>query len=254
MKFLLLASILFSNIAFAANISIISDFDDTIKRSNIPDMGERTVGNSILWEKAYGGMPELFRELDLETNGLYILSASPLIVKPLIYKLLDHYDFQYKKVFTRNFFATEDKEEYKKDRIYKVIKESGDKVILFGDDVEVDHDIYAEIAANKPESVEQIYIHTVANDKKMSAGVFKYFTAFEVAVNEYQNNRLNLNQVELVADSILNTSLGKMYRVIPHYAYCPKDQSDFSHTTPPELITLKEKVEEKIISYCSERN
>jgi len=254
MKFLLLASIFISSASIASNISIISDFDDTIKRSNIPDMGERTVGNSILWEKAYYGMPELFDALDVETNGLYILSASPLLIKPLIYKFLSHYDFHYKKVFTRNFFATEDKEEYKKDRIYKVIKESGDKVILFGDDVEVDHDIYAEIAANKPESVEQIYIHTVANDKTIPTGVFKYFTAFEVAVNEYQNKRLNLNQVEQIADVVVNTPIDQMYRLIPNYAYCPKDQSDFSHTTPPELITLKEKVEEKIISYCSERN
>ncbi len=51
-----------------AGFQIISDFDDTIKRSNIPDGGARTVLNAPLFYKAYRGMPTLFQNLENEVN------------------------------------------------------------------------------------------------------------------------------------------------------------------------------------------
>ncbi len=237
----------------ASSVSVISDFDDTIKRSNIPNIWPRGVANTILWRKSYTGMPELLNGLESEINGLYVLSASPKVIKPFIKALLKKYQISYDDIFTRNILATEEKIAYKMNRIESVLAKGSDKLILIGDDVEADQEVYLKISEKHPDRVEEIYIHNVVN-REVPAGVTSFFTPYDIAVSEYKKGRLNYDQVEIVANSIINTKIKKMYRVIPKYAYCPTEVLEFNYLVPEDLEILTAAVNMKIIAYCLARN
>jgi phosphatidate phosphatase APP1 len=101
MKRLLCISLLFGLNAFAGT-QIITDFDDTIKRSNIPDHGARTVVNVPLFAKAYTAMPTLLQEMEKNSNGLYVISASPNLIRSMIKLTMYTYSIPYKDIFTRD--------------------------------------------------------------------------------------------------------------------------------------------------------
>ena len=73
-----------------AGIQIVSDFDDTIKRSHIGTSKTEMVLAVGQYRKAYTAMPELYIEMvqNIEVTGgsagIYVLSASPNVVRPAI--------------------------------------------------------------------------------------------------------------------------------------------------------------------------
>ncbi len=264
MKVLVLAVIyLLSLAAHADGIRIVSDFDDTLKRSNIPDAGLRTVRDAGQWIKAYTGMPELYTSMELYSNGLYILSASPTFpLKPFIKSTMNYYDIPYMDIFTRSLsdIGGDRKEKYKIRMIESVLQENeDDELILLGDDVEVDPQIYKKVEARNPDRVAQIYIRRVLN-KELPEGIIGFHSAFEIAANEYEEDRLDYEDVQQVANAILNTSEGytifgknffnRMDRVIPEYGHCPKTVGEFNAVESENLAELEMKVQSKIIKYC----
>lgn len=269
MKRLLCIGLLFGLNAFAGT-QIITDFDDTIKRSNIPDHGARTVFNVPLFAKAYTAMPTLLQEMEKNSNGLYVISASPNLIRSMIKLTMYSYNIPYKDIFTRdlceifsskvcrsmgqsNSGQSSDalKIKYKVSKIEGVInKNPEDKLILLGDNVEADHKVYLKVADQNPGKVTQIYIRKVKNEKLPST-VVGFYTAFEVAATEYSKERLSYGQVEDVAKDIL--SVRKKYRLIPKYAHCPIKREQFTPVLNDELKALESKVQNKVIEYCKKR-
>jgi phosphatidate phosphatase APP1 len=201
-----LVSILFTFNLYA-DYRIISDFDDTIKRSNIVNGGKRTLTNAFLFHKVYRGIPTLYREMEKGSNGLYVLSASPTVVKPFIESSLKDFKIPHKEVFTRlfwEFYGEERKISYKIKRIERVLNLSDDSLILLGDNVEADHTLYMEVSDKYPGRVEQIYIRNVLGED-LPRGIFGFYTPYEVASNEYLAGRFKIEDVQKVAKVILNT-------------------------------------------------
>lgn len=268
-KILLLAYLLFITNALAGT-QIITDFDDTIKRSNIPNHGLRTVLNVPLFAKAYTAMPELLKEMEQNSNGLYVISASPRIIRGAIKMTMFTYGIPYKDIFTRNLceiFSNKvcerilnDKETQTSESLkikYKVSKIEGvlndnpqDNLILLGDNVEADHKVYLKVVDRNPGRVSQIYIRKVKDDV-LPSSVIGFFTAFEVAAAEYHENRLGYGQVEEVGNRILANKT--MYRLIPNYAFCPTKSEYFTPVLNEELKDLEAKVQAKVINYCKKR-
>ena len=157
----ILGLVLGSSLSFAG-VKIISDFDDTIKRSNIVNGGLRTIYTAALYKKSFIGMPELLQEMNTTADGVYILSASPTILRPIIRKTLTYYEIPHLEIFTRKLkdIGTEEKKmNYKISKIESVLnKGTDDELILLGDNVEVDHKIYLEVAKRNPGKVSEIYI------------------------------------------------------------------------------------------------
>jgi hypothetical protein len=269
MKRLLCLTLLFSLNAFAGT-QIITDFDDTIKRSNIPDHGARTVFNVPLFAKAYTAMPTLLQEMEKNSNGLYVISASPNLIRSMIKLTMYTYSIPYKDIFTRDLCeifsskvcssigesnsgqSSEDlKINYKVGKIEGVINQNPeDKLILLGDNVEADHKVYLKVADKNPGKVTQIYIRKV-KDEKLPSTVVGFYTAFEIAATEYSKDRLSYGQVEDVAKDVLRGR--KMYRLIPNYAHCPTKREQFTPVLNEELKTLETKVQSKVIEYCKKR-
>jgi hypothetical protein len=238
-----------------ASFTIISDFDDTIKRSNIVDSGKRTLGNAFLFHKVYRGIPTLYRAMEKESNGLYVLSASPSIVKPFIKSSLKDFKIPNKDVFTRYFwelYGEERKIEYKINEIENVLSYSGDDVVLLGDNVEADHILYSTISNRNPGRVAQIYIRKVLN-QNIPEDIFGFYTPYEVAANEYYSGRLSFEAVERVARTVMDTSTKNFYQVIPYYAHCPLNSDEFPLIQSGELDDLSQRVFSRVSNYCSQR-
>ncbi len=187
---------------------------------------------------------------------MYVISASPYILTPIIAATMKAYDMDYDKIFTRHFWeigSEEKKIKYKISHIESVIRENpNDSLILLGDNVEADHKVYLEVAKRNPNKVDKIYIRKVKNED-VPASVIGFYSAFEIAGQEYEEKRLNLAQVEDIANSILTTKDCFMYQVIPKYAYCPTEKKQFSLVSSPELKDLENQVINKIITSCKKR-
>jgi hypothetical protein len=256
MKLSFILFTLFLSTTSFSKVRIVSDFDDTIKRSNIVDGGYRTVGNASLAFKPYYDIPPLYIEMEKESNGLYVLSASPSIIKPLIKWTLKSYEFPYVDVFTRSWYeigSERRKIKYKVNRIESVLKGNSDKLILLGDNIEADHNVYMKVAKRNPGRISEIYIRKVIQEN-LPEGIIGFFSAFEIAAHEYSKGRLNYKQVEKVAKVILNTEQEDLYRIIPYYGECPTLFNEFNLPLTITLAQLESKVMTKITEYCKIRH
>jgi hypothetical protein len=231
---------------FASDLIVISDFDDTIKQTNV----QSTTGaiyNGVFTTKAFSGMNSLFDSMNSYTNGLYILSNSPHLLRFKIKKLIRRHDLFPMEVSTRSLIKDRDAFKYKYDYVVSKIKNLSTKVILFGDDVGEDPEVYAKVKKNFPNSVADIYIHKVKN-RAIPAGIIDYITSFDIALNEYKKERMNLNQAILLGNELAIDY--KMKNVIPKFAFCPKDDSRWQNTNISELAGLIKETAKRIVNHC----
>jgi len=156
---------------YASAAVVISDLDDTIKVTNVDNMG-RAIGNGLFSTNVFEPMPMLLRAMDQYVNGTYILSASPKILNFQIKKLLNKHQIPYRDLFTRSLRDFKDKKAYKIRMINSVIEDENE-IILLGDNVEVDEQIYLEVKKQHPAKSFTIYIHKVNKNIIKST---KFFT------------------------------------------------------------------------------
>jgi phosphatidate phosphatase APP1 len=231
---------------FASDLIVISDFDDTIKQTNV----QSTTGailNGVFSTKAFAGMNSLFNSMDSYTNGLYVLSNSPNLLRFKIFKLIDRHHLSPLEVSTRNIIKDRNGFKYKYDYVVSKIRKLNSKVVLIGDDVGEDPEVYLKVKKDFPSLVAEIYIHVVKN-RKIPAGVTDYITSFDIAINEYKKERMNLNQVMLLGNELaLDYS---MKNVIPKFSFCPKDNSRWENTNISELASLVEETTKRIVNHC----
>lgn len=245
-KFLILYLILFSFCSFSYDTIIISDLDDTIKKTNV-DRSSAALFNALFTKKAFAGMSDLFETMQTYSSDLYILSNSPNLFRFNIKQLLKKHDINYVEVSTRNLLKDKDAFAYKYNYVVKKIIETGKKAILIGDDVGEDPEVYLKVKQNYPQSVAAIYIHKVKN-RKIPNGVIPYISVFDIALNEYLFKRMNLSQAQFMGDALISEYAIK--NVIPKFAYCPKSESFWAGYDVAELNTLIESMVAKIINHC----
>lgn len=232
----------------AQALVIVSDFDDTIKITNAGNLAAATY-NGFLMSKVYTGMPELLAEMRSYAPELHIVSAAPSIVAPRIRSLLRKQGVRYDSLRYRLLRNWKDKILFKTQVIEAVIAE-GEEVILLGDDVEKDPEIFSEIGIRFPGKVLASYVHSIRN-RKLPAGVTPYFTSFDLALNEFMAGRLSSSSVEVVLSSLLTAP--DLKRAFPGFAHCPTGEEDFSWQRKSELGDLGTSLTEKIIDFCSLR-
>jgi phosphatidate phosphatase APP1 len=160
-------------------VGIISDFDDTVVVSEVPDrsrLAGHTFLENYLQRQPVDGMAAVFRDI-LSRNPVpeaapaIYLTASPRQLQPAIAAFLAHNGFPpgpilAKKVSDgRDGDPLLDQQRYKLERIERILADlPGLRFVLVGDDGERDPEVYDAVRARHPARVEAVYIRRVAGD------------------------------------------------------------------------------------------
>lgn len=195
-----------------ASVSVLSDLDDTIK---ITQANGQT--SDIFTGKLYTGIEETLQEMSQQFSDLYILSASPTVLKPKIVSVLKKRNIIFKELILRsNIF--EDKFSYKLRKMIKMMESSQDDFILIGDDLGKDPEVYAEVTRLYPQRVLASYIHVV-NGRTLPKGMIPYWTSFDLILKEYSSFRLAASSVERVIKALKEER--NLLMIFPLKANCP---------------------------------
>ncbi|NNE23158.1 MAG: DUF2183 domain-containing protein [Rhizobiales bacterium] len=165
-------------------VTVISDVDDTIKISNVPDK-QALLENTFLKPFAVTpGMPALYKKLAGEGHHFHYVSASPWQLWPSLEPFIAK-NYPQGTVAMRHFrlkdgsfveFLAKPSYDFKVAAIAKIIiRYWGHQFILIGDSGECDPEIYGQMARWFPGRVIQITIRKVAgsnfSDERMRAAV-----------------------------------------------------------------------------------
>ncbi|MCO4755818.1 MAG: DUF2183 domain-containing protein [Bacteriovoracaceae bacterium] len=244
-KVLALTLTLFIQFSTYAQIAVVTDLDDTLKRTNVENTA-RAAYNAFFTQRIFSNMNTLLDEMSSYVDDIFILSASPKIFNFNIQKLLEEHEIEHTDLFTRK--GLEDKFEYKYNKIISVLEMGYEGVILIGDDLELDPAIYDLVKKNHPDKVLSIYIHKVKNSPLPESST-AYFSAYDLGVREYLSGRLTASQARYIGERILDEK--KFSNAFPRFTHCPKkglSEAELPNSLELEQITAL--VDERIINYC----
>lgn len=210
----LLLSLLVSFNSFAA-VTVISDLDDTIKITDAGNIGNAT-WNGIFSEKVFTGMPEFLKATNAES--LFVVSAGPKLIKSRALALLKKHHIEHDGVYLRAIPGKEGKLDFKVRTILELMEKTPNDVILMGDDVDLDPEVYTEIVKKHPARVLGVYIHNV-KDRAIPDSFTKYWTSFDLALKEHIAGRIDATGVSAVMEPMLAET--KLTMIIPKFANCP---------------------------------
>lgn len=243
MKNLIALFILVFSFSSLAQISIISDLDDTIK---ITEAG----GNAtdIIGDDVYTGMPELLKAARSYAQDLYILSASPTFMEKIIRSTLRKHDISYKNlILRRNIF--EDKFSYKVREIKRIMDASSDDFILIGDDYGMDPEVYEEIEKQYPGRVLGRYIHKVKG--RAFPKSITYWTSLDLFLFEFLSGRMEASAVEGAFD-VLGAEKN-LEMIFPRLAHCPTTATVWEWQVRTVFMQEAQKLIKKFNRFCKAR-
>lgn len=242
-KLALLAAAFSLQIVFAQT-AVISDLDETIKRTRVYNPA-RGLYNALFTRRVFAGMPALFKQMETYAPDFYVVSASPKLFKFKIKKLLNDWDLEPVKIYTRVFF--EDKFRFKYNAIKEIIERGYENVILFGDDHELDPAVFDRIKQDFPEKVLAIYVHRIEG-KTLPASSVPYYTSFDVALREYQAQRMPLAGADWIGNLLAGEE--RFFRVYPTYVECPKTLGQLLTPLVADPEYLIERINQRTLTYC----
>lgn len=236
--FTVLALLLSFNLS--AKTIIISDLDDTIKQTN----SKLPVG--VFSSKIFAEVDTLLSQMSTYSEELYVLSASPTVLRKKIERLLEKHSIKANGIILRNYLSRESKFDYKLNAIKDIMDKTDADVIFLGDDVGEDPEIYAEAKRLYGNRVLAIYIHTIEN-RVIPSDIIKYISSFDVAYHEYKERRLEMNQAIDLAKKLDKADAKD---IVPYFAYCPEEVGFWAGYENPVLFYYVKKVAVKILAHC----
>jgi phosphatidate phosphatase APP1 len=243
MKITLIVLALVFSLHSIAQVSIISDLDDTIK---ITESG----GNAtdIIGDDVFTGMPEFFKSATQYSESLFILSASPSFMESTIRSTLRLRRINFKRLILRsNVF--EDKFAYKVREIKRILDQTRDDFILIGDDLGKDPEVYAEIMRLYPSRILGSYIHKV--NGRAFKGSVTYWTSLDLFLREFEASRMPAKEVEAIFKTL---SMEKNLEMIfPRKANCPTDDSVWDWQIRTMFQQEAQKLIHKFVGFCKAR-
>jgi len=242
---------------------LISDFDDTIKTyrwenfynvareaffTHTINAGIDTLYNEMLKQSTD---PDCYLELNSNNDLFTVLSKSPKLVRGPIKSFFRKNKLPRPYLFVRGFFNFLNfGENYKLKKLRKRAQQKKVPFILIGDDTSIDNKVYHQFSNRYPQRVLDIYIHNITNARGYT-GQIKYITAFEVALNEYLNQRLTAEAVLKVGQTILRA---KHRAIIPPYGFCPLEPLQHQITNSDIIDAMANKITELVHGICHKRN
>lgn len=200
-----------------ATVMVISDLDDTIKITDAGHAGNAT-WNGVFTEKVFTGIPEFLKSARKFSDSLHVVSAGPKLIKMRVQALLKRHNIQHDGIHLRNVPGKEGKLDFKVRVISGIIEKNPGDVILMGDDVDLDPEVYTEVVKKYPARVLGVYIHIVKN-RKMPGNFTRYWTSLDLALKENLAGRMDNEGASEVLKALLKET--KLSMIIPKFANCP---------------------------------
>lgn len=223
-----------------AKTIIISDLDDTIKQTN----SKTPVG--VFSSKIFAEMDTLLDKMASYSEELYVLSASPTLLKKKVERLLKKHSIKTKEIILRNYFSGESRFDYKLNAIKEIMDKTDADVIFLGDDVGEDPEIYAEAKRLYGNRVLAIYIHAIEK-RQIPPEMIHYVSSFDVAYHEYKEKRLDMKKA---VDLAKKMDKAQMKDIVPYFAYCPTDVDFWAGYENPVLFYYVKRIALKILNHC----
>jgi phosphatidate phosphatase APP1 len=245
-NFILTLCLLVSS-AFASDLVIVSDLDDTLKVTQVQS-SRRAVWNGVFTRKVFAGVPELLNNMQEYVGKTYVLTASPNQIRFNIKRLFKKFNLKIDHLYTRSVFRDRDGFEYKFNRVEKVLEENPSaQLILMGDNTDEDDEVYQAIQKKYPSRIAAIYMHKV-KDEVMKPGQQIWISVFDIANYELAAGRMTVSEVVEVFEAVMK---GEDKRIIPNKLYCPTSMTDWddlpiTNQTTDMVIELTS----KIVKYC----
>ncbi|MEO5969867.1 MAG: phosphatase domain-containing protein [Bdellovibrionia bacterium] len=252
---ILSAPIQLSHSASAQPFVVVSDYDDTVKVTHVLHSRD-AVTSGFFGNDTFVGMSALFNAWQLSAQSMVYLSGSPQFMAARITNTLAINKFPPGILILSNWLHKWTKWEnvytFKLNALMLERTKQNAAFLLIGDDTQSDAQVFLEYRKSNPDIQDNmpIYIHRVTG-KALPQGVIAFWTAFEVALNEFAEGRLNAQQTIEVGEAILRSDRYDL--LFPNFIECPTNltfalSSDAQHI--PELMTLSKKLELKISNYC----
>lgn len=160
-------------------LGIISDFDDTLVVSEVPDrsrLARHALLENYLQREPVAGMAGLYRAAAArnprpEATPVVYLTGSPRQIQPGIAAFLEHHGFPRGAIVARKITdggggdPLLDQQRYKIARIERLLADLAPvRFILSGDDGERDPEVYEAVRARHPNRVDAVWIRRVSPD------------------------------------------------------------------------------------------
>ena len=227
---------------------VISDVDDTVKITNSGHTLQ-SAWSGLFKEDVFPGMPEIYRAWANDGATLHFVTASPTLIRPKMRELLQHHRIPFASLTLRGNLL-ESKLKYKVCEISRIMERSPhDEVVLVGDDVGQDPEVFAALVAKYPGRVRASYIRPVKNRAAL-AGQIPYVTAFDIASDERFQGRLGADAIAHTTVAVLT---GNAWKLIPKFAWCPRELDGSEFPTERSPYAIAERIEEHVERICRER-
>lgn len=202
-------------------IQVISDVDDTIRIIHVGSYYD-VLKNAFYSQNIFDGTQVLYDAFFQNKMELVYLSGSPQSLQSRLENLLfSHYQMPRGRTILSNWWEWKTSGDFKRGQLKHLIQDSDSRFILIGDDTESDPEVYSELKAG-PDGAKilKIYIHQMKG-RPLPNLVTGFSTVFDVALNESEENRLDVSQVLNIGHSILKNQDQDL--LFPYFKYCPVD-------------------------------
>lgn len=238
-------SLVFSFNVFAG-ITIVSDLDETIQITN-SGSAVGAVTSAFKKNRTYTGIPEFFQGTENYVEKVYVISASPTILRRKIRTALNNDGIRHDGIVLKEWTKFEDRLKYKVRKIKELMENSNNDFLLLGDDVGDDPEVYAEIKRLFPGRVVESYIHVIKN-RKVPSNVVTYYTAHDLALREQAAGRMSSEAVGRVI-SKMKAEWDLKY-IFPKFANCPKSSAAWAWQFDTDFADEVLDLNNKLVSYC----
>lgn len=227
---------------------IITDLDDTVKITHTNNTAD-SVRRALFTNQIFSGMDTLLQHMSVSPShpAITFISASPEMLRGKIRKLFERFQIPFDDLFLKPSRFKGSNYDYKYQIINDLLDGPSAPAIFFGDATEYDPQVYAQLSADYPDKVLKVYIHQIGN-QQLYTNQTPYYTAFDVAWEEWEDGRMTEAQVLDVGSHIVNERRDK--RIIPNWATCPSSRKN-RRLAPNKMTAMKRLVEDRVQKVCS---
>ncbi len=178
------------NLISPTGLSVISDFDDTVKITYVTDRGKMLDHALLRAYQAIPGMPEQYASWSEQGVAFHFVSSSPWHLYEPIDEFMDASGFPPRSMQLKHFRFKDSSlmnlfkkgTETKPDQIASIVNSyPARRFLLIGDSGEHDPEVYAESMRRYPKQILRIYIHNVTGANRSDQRFSKVFDDIDPA-------------------------------------------------------------------------